>query len=351
MSIPFPSKAHVASIGALALTMALVSCSAGGPGPGDSNGDPTEGPYADLYEAALEDGGPITWYTAQIPDNIDAIESAWAEQFPDIQLQTLRLSGAEGPIRFSSELEAGAKSADVLTTSETNFGEEALENGWTEDIESFDLPTFDDFPEEFVRGPMFVTQIAPIRVSYNTELVETPPETWEDLLDPEYAGQMMLVDPRAILPWMAQYHVLYEEYGAEYLEELAAQDYRLVDSAVPAAQSMVAGEGFAVFPSLDSVANPMIEEGAPIENATLIPYTGVENSTMISTEAPNPEGARLFAAWLMGVEGQAASNSGFAASPLPDVPETVTVSDDYVPYDVAAIEEDRAAVLDALGIE
>lgn len=334
-----------------ALVAVLTACSAGGPAADGGSEAAEEGPYADLYAAAVEEGGKVTWYSSFIPDNLEVIEAAFEEQFPGVDLQVLRLGGTEGPIRFSSEMDAGAESADVLTTSETSFGATATENGWADDISTFDLPTYDDFPEEFVRGPLFVTQIAPIRVTYNTDLVETPPETWEDLLEPEYKGQMMLVDPSAILPWMAQYNLLYEEYGVEYLEALKAQDFRPVDSAVPASQSMAAGEGLVVFPSLDSVANPMIEEGAPVANATLEPFTGVENSTLISSAAPNPEAAKLFAAWLMGVEGQSAVNSGFAASPLPDVPEVASVGDGYVAYDAETVEANRDTILKALGFQ
>ncbi|WP_192496994.1 ABC transporter substrate-binding protein [Gulosibacter chungangensis] len=348
------NRARRAGFGGLvsaALVAVLTACSAGGPAAETGGAAAEDGVYADLYAAALEEGGQVTWYSSFIPENLEVIEKQFEEQFPGVDLQVLRLGGTEGPIRFSSEMEAGAQSADVLTTSETDFGTTAAENGWTEDISAFDLPTYADFPEEFVNGPLFVTQIAPIRVTYNTELVETPPETWEDLLEPEYQGQMMLVDPSAILPWMAQYNLLYEEYGVEYLEGLAGQDFRPVDSAVPAAQSLAAGEGFVVFPSLDSVANPMIEEGAPVANATLTPFTGVENSTMISSAAPNPETAKLFAAWLMGPEGQTAVNSGFAASPLPDVPNVASVGDGYVPYDPAVVEANRDTILTALGFQ
>lgn len=339
-------------IAATGVVGSLASCSVGGTtAQPDDSATVDTGVYADVYQEALDEGGVVTWYTAFIPDNMEVIEPAFEEQFPGIDMQALRLVGAEMPIRFRSEVEAGAKSADIITTSETGFSKEAMENGWTDEVSTFDLPTYDDFPQEFVADGQFVTQIAPVRVSYNAELVTDPPETWQDLLEPEFQDQMMLVDPRSIVAWLAQYNLLYEEFGAEYLEALAAQDYRLVDSAIPASQAMVAGEGLAVFPSLDSVANPMKAEGAPIENATLAPYTGVQNSTMISTKAEHPAAARLLAAWLMSEEGQTAVNAGFAASPLSGLEGVESVGDGYVAYDEDAVNSNRDAILGALGIQ
>jgi len=345
-------RAPFAVISVAAAGVLLASCSVGGGADVAGGGEPAEvdGPLAEMYEAAKEEG-VVVWYTSFIPDNIEQIEPAFEEQFPGVDLQVLRLGGTEGPIRFSSEVKSGASSADVLTTSEIDFGDEAKENGWTDDLSTFDLPTLADYPEDFVRGPLAVTQVAPIRVTYNTELVETPPTSWEDLLDPEYADQLMLVDPSAILPWMGQYYVLKEEFGIEYLEQLADNGYRLVDSAVPASQSLSAGEGKGVFPSLDSVANPLIAEGAPVENAVLAPYTGVENSSMISSSADHPEAARLFTSWLLSPEGQSAVNSGFAASPLDDVPDTETVDEGYVPLDAEAVAGARDEILGALGMQ
>ena len=334
------------------LVGALASCSVGSTTAQPDDSDTADmGVYADLYQEALDEGGVVTWYTAFIPDNMEVIEPAFEEQFPGVDMQALRLVGAEMPIRFRSEVEAGATSADIITTSETGFSKEAMENGWTDEVASFDLPTYADFPEEFVGDGQFVTQIAPVRVSYNAELVTDPPETWQDLLEPEFKDQMMLVDPRSIVAWLAQYNLLYEEFGAEYLESLSAQDYRLVDSAIPASQAMVAGEGLAVFPSLDSVANPMKAEGAPIENTALAPYTGVQNSTMISTKAEHPAAARLLAAWLMSEEGQTAVNAGFAASPLSGLDGVDSVGDGYVAYDEDAVNANRDAILGALGIQ
>lgn len=212
-------RAPLALISIAAAGLLLASCSVGGGSDVGGGAEPAEvdGPLAELYEAAKEEG-TVIWYTSFIPDNIAQIEPAFEEQFPGVDLQVLRLGGTEGPIRFSSEVKAGASSADVLTTSEIDFGEEAKAEGWADDLSTFDLPTLADYPEEFVRGPLAVTQIALIRATYNTDRVETAPIAWEDLLDPAYADQLMLVDPRAILPWMGQYYVLKEEFGIEYLE-------------------------------------------------------------------------------------------------------------------------------------
>lgn len=340
-----------AGVLAAGVAAALVACSAGGaPAPvntATSGGD--DDPLAALYEEAQAEG-TLTWYTSIVPDNMDQIKAAFESQFPGVTLQALRLGGTEGPLRFSSEMEAGAVSSDVLTTSEGDFPDQALEEGWTMDLADFDIPTLEDYPADFVRGPQIVSQVSPIRFLYNTDTAEEP-GSWEDLLDEEWKDQLMLVDPRAILPWMAQYSLLYDTYGVEYLEGIADQDYRLVDSAIPGAQALAAGEARGLFPSLPSVANPLKAQGAPVENATLEPFTGVENTTIINSEAANPAAARLFVSWIATPEGQEAFNGNFAASPMDDIPNAETLGDGYVPYVISEVNANRDAVLAALGIQ
>jgi len=334
-----------------AAAIVLAACSAGAP-PAPANTATSGGDddaLSSLYEEAQAEG-TLTWYTSIVPDNMDQIKAAFESQFPGVTLQMLRLGGTEGPIRFSSEMEAGAVSADVLTTSEGDFPDQALEAGWTENLEEFDIPTLADYPADFVRGPQIVSQVSPIRFLYNTDTAEAP-GSWEDLLEDEWKDQLMLVDPRAILPWMAQYSLLYDTYGAEYLEGIADQDYRLVDSAIPGAQALAAGEAMGLFPSLPSVANPLKAEGAPVENASLEPFTGVENTTMINSEAEHLNAARLFVAWIATPEGQEAFNGNFAASPMEDIPGAETLGDGYVPYDIEEVNANRDAVLAALGIQ
>lgn len=335
----------------LAVVGVLAACSAAAPPAPttDPTSDSGDDPLAAVYEEAQAEGA-LTWYTSIVPDNMDQIKAAFEAQFPGVTLQMLRLGGTEGPLRFSAEMEAGAVSSDVLTTSEGDFPDQALEEGWTMDLTEFDLPTLADYPEDFVRGPQIVSQVSPIRFLYNTDTAEEP-SSWEDLLGEDYTDQLMLVDPRAILPWMAQYSLLYDEYGAEYLEGLADQDYRLVDSAIPGAQALAAGEARGLFPSLPSVANPLIAQGAPVANAALDPFTGVENTTIINAEAEHPNAARLFVSWIATEAGQEAFNGNFAASPMPGIPNAEELGDGYVPYDIAQVNANRDAVLAALGIQ
>jgi iron(III) transport system substrate-binding protein len=343
----------LAGAATLALAGLLAGCSAGAPATPSttaaSGGAGEEDALSALYEEAKAEG-TLTWYTSIVPDNMDQIKAAFESQFPGITLQALRLGGTEGPLRFSSEMEAGAVSSDVLTTSEGDFPDQALEEGWTKNLEDFDLPTLEDYPADFVRGPQIVSQVSPIQFLYNTETAEAP-ASWEDLLEEDWKDQLMLVDPRAILPWMAQYSLLYDTYGAEYLEGIADQDYRLVDSAIPGAQALAAGESRGLFPSLPSVANPLKEQGAPVENAVLEPFTGVENTTIINAEAEHANAAKLFVAWIATPEGQEAFNGNFAASPMEDIPNAESLGDGYIPYDIAEVNANRDAVLAALGIQ
>jgi iron(III) transport system substrate-binding protein len=338
--------------------LAIAGCgTTGGSGGGETSTEETAEAAFDtrleaLYEEAQQEG-QLTWYNQFVPDNEAQIVQAFTDTFPGIQLNTLRLTGAEASQRFAAESDAGAATADVLTQTQQGFAGEALSKGWAIELTPEEVPTLEDIDEQFVQEAQVVNAIAPVRLAINSDLVDEAPTSWENLLDEEYKGQIILVDPRSILAWMTQFDVLRQEYGIEYLEGLAAQDYRLVESAVPGSQSLAAGEAKALIPSLDSVSNPLISQGAPIESVVLSPTTGVENASLINAKAQHPAAARLFVAWLCTPAGQEAVNgNGFGASPLvdTDIEGALELGDDYKSPDQASALQHTAEITQALGL-
>lgn len=350
-------KRLLATLTSTGLLFAAVACGTSGGGGGDAGGGTEETASSafdprleSLYEEAKAEG-QLTWYNQFVPDNEAQIVEAFTETFPEIQLNTLRLTGQEASQRFSAEIAAGAATADVLTQATKGFAPTALSNGWAIELTPEEVPTLEDLDPDFVQGAEVVNAIAPIRLTINSDLVDTPPTSWEDLLEPEYSGQIILADPRSILPWMTLFDVLRQEYGIEYLEGLAAQDFRLVESSVPGSQSLAAGEAKALLPSLDSVSNPLIQQGAPVESVVLSPTTGVENASLINAKAEHPAAARLFVAWLTTEQGQEAVNSnGFGASPLGNIDGALELGDDYASPDTESARTHSAEITQALGL-
>lgn len=303
-----------------------------------------------------ESEGEVVWYTAAAPGAEEAIVSAWREAYPDIKLQSLRLQGAEAPQRFSSESDAGVFAADVVSLVQPGWAEETLAEGWILSMEEADLPALAEYPSEFIDEAHFVTAVSAITVMYNTNDVTEAPESWDDLLDPTFTGKILLADPRNIPAWLNFFNILYEdpEFGAEYLEALAEQDMTIVQSAVPGSEQVAAGEGATlVFPTVDLVTAPLIAKGAPVAAATFSPATGIETTTVISANAPHPEAARCFANWLASEGGQMAWNGdGRASSPLGnDIKGTVPLPEGYINGDPVAAAANRAAILEALGLD
>ena len=323
----------------------------GGDAPEAASGD-MDSRIEELYEEAKAEG-ELTWYNQFVPDNETQIIEAFQQRFPEVELKALRLTGGEASQRFSAESEAGATTADVLSQSQQGFAADALAKGWAVELTEEEVPTLADLDEQYVRDAEVVNAIAPIRLTINTDLVEEAPDSWEDILEPEYKDQIIVADPRAILPWMTAFDVLREEYGIEFLERLGEQNFQLVESAVPGSQSLAAGEAKALIPSLDSVSNPLIAQGAPVESVVLSPTTGVENTSLINANAEHPAAARLFVAWLCSEEGQAAVNgNGFGASPLGDgvVDGALELGDDYQSPNGARANEHRDEIVKALGL-
>src|SRR5690606_40057078 len=104
--------------------------------------------------------------------------------------------------------------------------------------------------------------------------------------------------------WTELLRILKEEYGEEFLEGLADNDIKKVDSAIPGTQQVAAGESLTTFPSLPSVVNPLQKSGAPVELACLAPTTGAEQYSTVAEGSPHPNAALLLANFLMPAKSQ-----------------------------------------------
>lgn len=356
-------RARLALTGILAF-IAVIAASCGGAEPDQTQSpdDPAEqSPQAspadesasameDLETAAGEEGA-LTWYTAQVPDLVEATVAAFEAKYPDISVEALRLSSGPISTRYSEERATGIVPSDLITAAAPSFFETAIEEGWL--AEEVDVPAVSEWPSDFKRGGLFDVGIIPLSIAFNTDLVgeESVPTSWQDFLDAEWQGEIIFGDPRNVPAYMAQLELWRDTYGDEFLTDLAGQDLRFVDSIVPGNQELAAGSAAFVIPNSSLAIAALREEGAPIGEALIEPMTGVEWTTGVSSDAHNPNAARLFLNFLLTEEGQAVFNGVGSASPLGDVGDTVPLPDGYHPMVPLLEAADEQALLRLIGLE
>lgn len=322
-------------------------------GAGDTGGAaaptvPISAEQQTVYDQAKTDP-TLTWYSSQDPGLNDAVVAAFQKQYPGVKMESLRL--ATGPLgtRYAQERQAGAVTAGVVTLADPNFVDQGLAAGWFETVDRTSLPGLARLPDRFFDRGVATTGVNVLGVAYNTTEVQNPPRTWQDVLDPQFRGHILLGDPRNVPSYVALARILDEKVAPDYLASLAAQQPTVVDSMVPGTQQLAAGEAALAVPNVLSVVGPLKDKGAPID-FVVQPTTGVEFATMISAGGASPNAAKLLYDFLLTDAGQQAFNGSTGASPIGAIGTTAALPAGYVDPAIRQLPAVRADLLKQLGL-
>ena len=209
-------------------------------------------------------------------------------------------------LKVMNEYRAHRATADIFTTS---LGIEPLIASGA--IRKFRSANVDELPAQYKdpNGYWVADRIYVLEPAINTKLVPASerPKSYEDLLDPKWAGKMAWRPANltgstgfiaSVLTGMG------EEKGMEYLKKLAKQKVVLIavsDRAV--LDQVVAGE----YPIALAMTNHNVEisrrEGAPVD---WIPLQGMIFSEQmgLTAQGPHPNAALLFLDYTLSREGQ-----------------------------------------------
>ena len=221
---------------------------------------------ADLAAAAADEE-MVMIYSNQAIGILDALEAGFEAEYPDVNLEYYRAVDADLQSRVEIEHSSGDATADIYIGSDTTFSHAKGEEGW------WAAPTGPNFTgsgeadasRAIAEGNDFEIGAAVLTFAWNTELVSTPINDYEDLLAPELGnGQIGVVEPTAAPP-VDFYLWLEENFGEEYVAQLAAQNPRIYPSALPMAEALGAGEIAATPWAPPSILVPAQEAGSPVE--------------------------------------------------------------------------------------
>lgn len=179
------------------------------------------------------------------------------------------------------------------------------------------------------------------------------PSTWEDLLDPAFAGEIVMTDPvassTAYLFVQVQLQRLGEEAGWDYLAALVPQVGQFPSSGAAPAQLVSSGE-YTIGVSYIHALARNVAEGLPIA-IRVPPGTGGEiGAISVVTGGPNTEAAHQFVNFILSAEAQQLFTDRSLTAPLhPDVElpaGAVSAADiDMIDFDADLAAEQRDEVL------
>lgn len=261
--------------------------------------------------AEATDGEVVLWYESSQAEQGAQIIDAFNESYPDIEVEHVRVTGGNGlGATIIQEAQANAETASLATGGVSHLG--AL----IERDLLMPVPEAAGIAAELMGNEYLVNTAASVYVAvWNTDAVaeDEAPTTWEDFLDPQWAGR--------IGTWVisAGFSNLAAEYGEEetrsLVEGFAGQEPLLYRSTFPLAQQVAAGE-VDVAMGIFHTAQPPIQAGAPIAVGALDPTPMNTIWSGIVSEGANTAGAAVFLAWLVSPEGaaayEAATNRGNA---------------------------------------
>ena len=263
-----------------------------------------------LYEEALAaNDGKINWVFPTQPAQGEPIVAAFEEQYPGLEVILTTKSTSEVTEGVLLEHQLGTITADV---SDPGRDRRLLDRG----IYSDSTDIFDDvgIPEAARYADGLATLYVPLAhgVMYNTDIVtgDDIPQTYEDLLDPKWNGQMVLEDRLKgfiYLTDLPEYNGRYENLWPEeqiidFLAGLAEQDVLIQHGNTTISNTVASGER-PISPDVNvaSIGNA-IAQGHPVDLAPVTPNAIEQWLIGAIADGPNPAGGRLFLRWLLNID-------------------------------------------------
>lgn len=218
----------------------------------------------------------VSIYTHNVEDEMQPMVNDMEEEI-GISGDFLNLSSEEGYSRASEEFpDVGAEvqwgqlhSLALLADKEDMLG-------------SYKSPEWEDVPDEFKDpdGKWYGWSYWYNELAINTDLTDELdldiPESWQDLIDPQYKDEIVMPDPSVsgtgYLFVSTMMQILGEEEAWDYFEKLDENVGQYVESADVPGQMAAQGE-YAVGITWDQAVSNFIDEGYPMEG--VIPEEGV----------------------------------------------------------------------------
>lgn len=274
--------------------------------------------------AAAKKEAKVTFYSAAPPAITQLLVNGFKAAHPDIAVEFQRMVAGEALAKLDQERAGKLDGADLWLTTEVSWSTDRAKEGSLLKIAG---PASANWPGRFLRdGAVVIAGVEPYIILYNTKLVASPPKGYADTLRPEFKGRMGTSELAATSS-VAFYDWLEKTQGAEFLVRLKAQDPRLFNGAVPAAQAVSSGEIALSAHGIPTATRPLMQLGAPIDYIVPNPAFGIEWALSVLGWARRPNAALVFADYLMSLNAQTAwHGAGGSASPLPGIKGSLDAS-------------------------
>jgi iron(III) transport system substrate-binding protein len=299
--------------------------------------------------AAAKREGTLTWYTAIPLATSQPVADAFEKEY-GVNVDVFNTSSGPMADRYAAERGADTVNADVINLADPLFFNDGVEKGWFLRVTKANVPALATWPTNAIRLNTYAMIGAqPIGIAYNRNLVNPPPTSWEDLLDPRFKDRILMTDPTLVPAWMATYKLWQDKLAPNFLQRLNSQSPAFISSSNPGAQQVAAGEKWVNFPTSATALVALQSQGAPLGFVVPSPTTGVEMLMAISTASKHPNAALLFFNYALSPAAQELFNRGVGDSALSNIPGVLKRPATYFSPDIAGAQRQRAQLLSPFG--
>lgn len=327
MSTPQMTRRRaVTALASTALLVALAGCG-GGSGESDGSSGADDPALAPLIKAAKKEG-TVVFYGGQAETVLQQIQEKFQKKY-GIQVKYQRLASGPQRQRIDQELKSGKVMFDVSQLSDEAWVEESAGQGAWMDLDPAKLPELAKIPTKFQHKSYVASSLVPLNLIYNSDKLSADevPKTSDDLSNPKWRGRFAIVDPGTGLSIRTGYYVWLQKYGEDgfttFMQNLFAQQPRVVQSGSNGVQQVAAGELDFVLLASASFATEAKAQGAPVAIAYPDPTAVTVRSLQVAKQASHPNAGQLLLNWLASSEGlEVLNGKEQAAAPYPGAART-----------------------------
>lgn len=279
--------------------------------------------------------GTVNMYSTLVPAIQDNLEAAFEATYPEIDLKITRILGQQISTTLDAEKSTGSDGADIVN--HVNYDwlfTHENEGYFVQPIGPSSAGPAWKGTKNLIDDLFQVSNLTAIGFAYRTDLIATPPANYEDLLGPDYSdGRLGITNaqgnPSASVAW----NWIQQQYGADYLTRMAAQQPKVYATSQPALEALLAGEIAATSWATNISVQDAKAKGAPVEFVLPEKAWTTLNLSYLLAWAKHPNAAQVLFDFMACTDGQAALNQG-NVSVQPDIPGVIARADEVSPADL-----------------
>lgn len=292
-----------------------------------------------LYEAAQKEGLVVSFDTGPTWANWGAQFKAFKARYPGVEMVYNDLGSAVTVTALEkARNRPQADTAYYFAGSAVSAAEKGL-------VADFKPVNFDKLPEAFrhPQGQWFTIHTLNIAFIVNTKAVKNVPQSWADLLKPEYKNSIVYLDPRStgqgqVVVFAANFaqggDMSSAQPGLDYLAKLHQSGNVLRNVGTTPYAQFLKGEIPIWIGYENDGLKAKFKDGMGDDVAVVIPK---EASAMapyaisLVANGPNPNAGKLWLNYIMTETGQAGFADGFVRPSVPGVTLPESVADKLPP--------------------